>query len=133
MLSRTPTSNGVAARTPLHGDPSAQQEPPEDQLEEASHAARQSHSHRPCPRCGSTRVHRSRRRGFTEHALSLVGLKMRRCHACGLRFTRLGDSVILPTDVSRGLRRLRQLALAAAGAVLVLGLLLWFTAQQAAQ
>ena len=43
-------------------------------------------SRRPCPRCGSTRVYCSHRRGLLERWLSLVGLKIRRCHACNLRF-----------------------------------------------
>jgi len=56
---------------------------------------------RSCPCCGSTRGYRSDRRGFTERALSLPGLKIRRCPAGPVRFTGLGGSVILAEEVRR--------------------------------
>jgi len=88
-------------------------------------------SRRPCPRCGSRRVYRSHRRGFIEHALALLGLKMRRCHACHLRFTRLGGSVLLVSDIERLLRRLALAALVLAGLALSLAAMFWFSARQA--
>lgn len=45
--------------------------------------------HRPCPRCGSTRIHRSRHRTFWERILPVTGAWIRRCHDCDLRFIRL--------------------------------------------
>lgn len=88
--------------------------------------------HRPCPRCGSDRVYRSRRRDSLERALKIFGLKIRRCHACNLRFTRFGGSVIVISDLRRILRRICQIALAVAGAALVLVAMLWLTTRQAA-
>jgi hypothetical protein len=77
-------------------------------------------------------VYRSHRRGFTERALSLAGLKIRRCHACNLRFARFGGSVALVQDVQRVLRRLAQLALVLLGAAFILATVLWLSARQAA-
>jgi hypothetical protein len=51
--------------------------------------------------CGSTRVYRSHGRGFTKRALSLAGLKIRRCPAGRVGFTGLGGSVVLVEDVRR--------------------------------
>lgn len=51
--------------------------------------------HRPCPRCGSARIHRSRRRTLLEKAMSPFGAWTRRCHDCGLRFVRfLGATIV---------------------------------------
>jgi len=134
MLSRAILQGAFAAQVQMRGTPPlGHGEAQQAQREEPTDLTARSSSHRPCPRCGSTRVHRSRRRGVIEHVFGLAGLTIRRCHACGLRFTRLGDSVILPEDVGRVLRRLGQLALAVAGASLVLGLMVWFAARQAAQ
>ena len=76
-----------------------------------------------CPHCSSDRVHRSRRRGFTEHALSLLGLRIRRCHACSLRFAQFGATVILIPDARRFLLRLALVSLALLALALVLALL----------
>jgi predicted RNA-binding Zn-ribbon protein involved in translation (DUF1610 family) len=38
-----------------------------------------------CPRCGSTRVHRSRRKNVLDRVLSLLGAQVRRCHDCRSR------------------------------------------------
>lgn len=40
---------------------------------------------RHCPKCGSNRLHRSRRRGLIDGALSRLGGEIRRCHDCGSR------------------------------------------------
>ena len=61
-----------------------------------------------------------------------MGLRIRRCHACGLRFTRFGGSVILIADLERTLRRLAQLAVALAGTLLIVAAMLWLMARQAA-
>lgn len=86
---------------------------------------------RPCPRCGSTRVHSSHRRGLLERFLSLVGLKIRCCHACNLRFTRFGGSTLFIEDGERALRRLALVGLMAVGAVAVLAVMMWLNAKQA--
>lgn len=93
----------------------------------APHPAR-----RPCPRCGSTQVDRSHRRGFAERALSLLGLKIRRCHGCNLRFARLGSSAIWIEDVESLARKLAFLALMVAGTALLLALVAWLSVREAA-
>ncbi|MGQ9635639.1 MAG: hypothetical protein ACUVXB_15515 [Bryobacteraceae bacterium] len=60
-----------------------------------------------------------------------MGLKIRRCHACNLRFARLGGSTILVQDAERALRRVVRAAAVAAGAVGVLAVMLWLSAHQA--
>jgi predicted RNA-binding Zn-ribbon protein involved in translation (DUF1610 family) len=58
--------------------------------------------HRPCPRCGSARIHRSRRRTITERTMSVLGVWTRRCHDCGLRFVRfLGVTIELGQTAGR--------------------------------
>lgn len=42
----------------------------------------------PCPKCQSTGVHRSRRRGLVDRVRGLMGFLPYRCHVCGLRFFR---------------------------------------------
>jgi len=38
-----------------------------------------------CPKCKSTRVHRSHRRGLQDRVFSLLGGQLRRCHDCRTR------------------------------------------------
>ena len=40
---------------------------------------------RHCPNCSSVRVHRSKRRGFTDSLFATLGAVIRRCHDCGER------------------------------------------------
>jgi hypothetical protein len=40
---------------------------------------------RHCPRCGSARVHRSRRHGVLDRVLRCLGARVRRCHDCRSR------------------------------------------------
>jgi hypothetical protein len=87
---------------------------------------------RPCPLCGASRVYRSHRRGFTERLLALAGFKIRRCHACNVRFIRFGRSTILIADATRALRQLFLLALLLAGLAAVLAAVTWLTARHAA-
>lgn len=105
---------------------------PESTSTASGDSSAEASSHRRCPQCGSLRVYRSHRRGGCERVLRWMGLKIRRCHACGLRFTRYGGSVILIADVERTLRGLVQLAVALAGTLLVVAAMLWLTARQAA-
>jgi hypothetical protein len=85
-----------------------------------------------CPRCGTPTVHRSHRKGLTEHLLALVGARVRRCHACNTRFARLFTSTVYIEDARRVLRRAAILFLMLAGAALVLAVILWFMNKQAA-
>ncbi len=78
-------------------------------LEEVSHSTP---LHRPCPRCGSARIHRSRHRTALERLLSIAGGWTRRCHDCGYRFARLLGTTI-PVDDAGAARR--KVALIAAG------------------
>jgi len=85
-----------------------------------------------CPRCGADRVHRSHRRDPAEKALSLLGARICRCHACEARFARVASSTLYMDDARRLLRRLRVLALAIAGILLVLAVVSWSIENQAA-
>jgi len=59
---------------------------PERLTETATYSLQQP---RPCPRCGSARIHRSRHRTPLERLLSFTGAWIRRCHDCRFRFLRL--------------------------------------------
>jgi hypothetical protein len=87
---------------------------------------------RACPRCNDENVHRSRRRGSIEYLISLVGFRIRRCHACNLRFATLGDSTLLAADVQKSMRKVYLFVFTAVALVTVLGLVLWFSARQSA-
>jgi hypothetical protein len=49
---------------------------------------------RHCPKCGSVRVHRSRRRGLLDQALAALGGEICRCHDCRGRQAWFGFSPI---------------------------------------
>jgi hypothetical protein len=49
---------------------------------------------RHCPKCGSVRVHRSRRKGCFEGLLVALGGEIRRCHDCCCRKAWFGGSPI---------------------------------------
>jgi hypothetical protein len=85
-----------------------------------------------CPGCGTPKVHRSHRKGLVERLLAFVGAHVRRCHACNLRFARLFSSTVYIDDARRALRRLALIVLMAAGAALVLIVMLWLMNRQAA-
>jgi hypothetical protein len=85
-----------------------------------------------CPNCGAPGVHRSHRKGFTERLLSLVGARVRRCHACNVRFARLFSSTLYVADIRHALRRAAFLLLMLAGAAFVLVVMLWLMRKQAA-
>ena len=80
-----------------------------------------------CPKCNSQRIHRSHRKGVTEHVLRVFGLRSRRCHECSARFVALGESVILRNDVERVLRRVSLAVLAAIAVVMVVGAVVWLS------
>jgi predicted RNA-binding Zn-ribbon protein involved in translation (DUF1610 family) len=52
------------------------------------------HYVRHCPKCGSMRVHRSRRRGPVERLLAAFGASICRCHDCRARQAWFGISPI---------------------------------------
>jgi hypothetical protein len=68
----------------------------------------------------------------TEHLLALAGAKIRRCHACNVRFARLFSSAVYIDDVQRALVRAALLLLMLAGAAVVVLVMLWFMKKQAA-
>jgi len=49
---------------------------------------------RHCPKCGSVRVHHSRRKGFVERLLVSLGGEICRCHDCCCRKAWFGGSPI---------------------------------------
>jgi hypothetical protein len=84
-----------------------------------------------CLKCGSPRVHRSRRRSPMEFAIALAGWRMRRCHDCNTRFLQFGHSRVKASSlkwVGKGLL-IAALAVAAVGAVIAA--ILWFGHGQA--
>jgi hypothetical protein len=83
-----------------------------------------------CPKCGSDRVHRSRRRDFMEKILAPVGGKTRRCHACDSRFMQLGGSLVRIVDLRAALRRVALAAGVLLAAALVLVVILWIDRAQ---
>jgi hypothetical protein len=85
-----------------------------------------------CPRCGSTQVHRSRRRGFDERFLVLLGGHLRRCGGCGYRFIRIRGITWNAPDSRRLGRTLMWGLLAALGAALIIVMMVWMTQRQAA-
>jgi hypothetical protein len=80
-----------------------------------------------CPKCNSQRIHRSHRKGVTEHAVRVFGLRSRRCHECSARFVTLGQSAILRNDVERVLRTVSLAVLAAIAVVMVVGAVVWLS------
>jgi hypothetical protein len=80
-----------------------------------------------CPKCSSQRIHRSHRKGITEHVLRVFGLRSRRCHECSARFVTLGDSVVPGKEVVRILRTVSLAVLAALAVVMVVGAVVWLS------
>jgi hypothetical protein len=89
-------------------------------------------SGRLCPKCGSSQVHRSHRRGAIERLLHLAGRRIRRCHACSARIVYFGNSAILVHDVARVARKTGLLCLMVAAMLAVAGAAMWLIGQQAA-
>ncbi|MGA2327551.1 MAG: hypothetical protein ABSH05_14810 [Bryobacteraceae bacterium] len=84
--------------------------------------------HAICPFCGSTRVHRSRRRKMVEWLLTFAGGRVHRCEACSTRFVSLLASTICVRDAQRLFRKLLICGLILAAAVVVALALLFFGA-----
>lgn len=85
-----------------------------------------------CPSCGSPRAHRSHRKGLAERLLSIAGAKMRRCHACNIRYATLWHSTIYIDDARRALRRAAFVLLMIVGTLIVLATMMWLMNKQAA-
>ena len=73
-----------------------------------------------CSRCGSARLHRSRRRSPIEFGIALTGWSLKRCHDCKARYLQFGR-VLVPAyrlqTLARGLL-FATLSLAAVGVVI---------------
>jgi hypothetical protein len=83
-----------------------------------------------CHKCGSHRVHRSRRRGVLERVVALAGMRFRRCHECNTRFATFGNSVLLKSDVDSLLRKVGIALLMMAALIVVVAVVMWFSGQQ---
>jgi hypothetical protein len=68
-----------------------------------------------CPKCGSSRVHRSRRRATVDHVLARLGAHIRRCHDCRTRQAWFGVHPVPLSDANSALARLTGLGLIAGG------------------
>ena len=85
-----------------------------------------------CPQCGSGRMYRSRRRSFRERLLTSFGCAMQRCHECNRRYASFGSSMMKVEDLRRIGRKIGLALTMAAAAVILLGVVLWFSRAQAA-
>jgi len=83
-----------------------------------------------CPKCGSLKVHRSRRHGVLERLVALAGLRFRRCHECNTRFATFGNSVLLKTDVDGLLRKIGIALLMMLALIIVVAIVMWFSGKQ---
>lgn len=77
-----------------------------------------------CPKCGSIRVHRSRRRGIVEYVLARLGAEICRCHDCRARQAWIGSFPVRISAAAADEPRL-GLALYCAG-LLACVLLVWW-------
>lgn len=79
---------------------------------------------RHCPKCASSRIHRSRRRGLFERVLSYVGAEILRCHDCRSRRCWLGSANFrLPESETPG--RGAGLVVLASGFAICLAIVWW--------
>jgi len=84
-----------------------------------------------CPKCGSSRIHRSHRRTFGERLGLLLAAKMKRCHECNFRFVQLYGSTLLLSDLQRAVRKLAWTASVILALLAILAIVLWFSNKQA--
>jgi hypothetical protein len=84
-----------------------------------------------CPKCGSSRVHRSHRRTTGERLGILLAAKMKRCHECNFRFVQLYGSTLLLSDLQRAVRKLAWTAVIITALLVVLAIVVWFSKRQA--
>jgi len=83
-----------------------------------------------CPRCGSARLYRSRRRYPLERVLTALGATMRRCHECNRRYARFGHSMMGVRDLRTVSKRLGLVLSMAAAVVVIMIAILWFSRAQ---
>jgi hypothetical protein len=83
-----------------------------------------------CAQCGSTRIHRSRRRHVSERIITAFGGGMRRCHQCNSRFVRVGGSMLRIADLRRASQRLALAIGMLIAAALIMVTILWFSRAQ---
>jgi len=84
-----------------------------------------------CPKCGSSRIHRSHRRNFGERLGLLLAAKMKRCHECNFRFVQLYGSTLLLSDLQRAVRKLAWVASIIIALLIILAIVVWFSNKQA--
>jgi hypothetical protein len=84
---------------------------------------------RNCPKCGSSRVHRSRRRGMLDGLLSHIGGEIRRCHDCRSRRCWFGTAA-LPLARDGVHEETRTGSLVLGTAFLVCLALVWWTVRR---
>jgi len=77
------------------------------------------HTVRHCPKCGSIRVHRSRRRGIWDHFVASFGGEVCRCHDCRLRQAWFGTFPVRLSDSAWPVGGLSFYATGALGCVLL--------------
>ena len=80
---------------------------------------------RHCPKCGSVRVHRSRRRGVFEALLDSLGAEIQRCHDCRARRAWFGVTPLRLSGTSGESSSLTSLLLFAAGSLACVVLVWW--------
>ena len=80
---------------------------------------------RHCPKCGSIRVHRSRRRGPLERVLAALGASICRCHDCCGRQAWFGLSPVPIGNRDPNTNPVLSLAVLLTGAAASVGFLWW--------
>ena len=85
-----------------------------------------------CPKCGSSRIHRSHRRTLAERLSLLLAAKMKRCHECNFRFVQLYGATLLLSDLQRSVRKLAWTGVIVMALLAVLAIVVWFSNKQAA-
>lgn len=80
---------------------------------------------RHCPKCGSVRVHRSRRRGLFEALLDSLGADIQRCHDCRTRHAWFGVTPLRLGGTAGEGSSLTSLLLFAAGSIACVLLVWW--------
>jgi hypothetical protein len=84
-----------------------------------------------CLKCGSLRLHRSRRKSWMESAAALAGWRTRRCRECNARFLQCGTRLTPVTHLNRVRKRLLAVAAVAGAIAVVLMVILYLSRPQA--
>ena len=80
---------------------------------------------RHCPKCGSVRVHRSRRRGMLDASLNAMGADILRCHDCRARQAWFGVTPLRLRGTQGDGPALTGVVLFATGSVVCVLLIWW--------